>query len=103
MIESDPYQLWHTESAKGATNFPGFGDSRSDSLIDGYRLETDVKKRQAILKDLQQMIHDQVPVVFLCTGKERIAIKKTLTNEVISDQRPGFWLGSLRPAETASK
>lgn len=103
VIESDPYQLWHTESAKGATNFPGFGDSRSDSLIDGYRLETDVKKRQAILKDLQQMIHDQVPVVFLCTGKERIAIKKTLTNEVISDQRPGFWLGSLRPAETASK
>ena len=99
VIESDPYQLWHTASAKGGTNFPGFGDAQSDSLIDAYRLETDVTKRQQMLKTLQQMIYDQVPVVFLCTGKERIAIKKIYTNEVISDQRPGFWLGSLRPAE----
>lgn len=103
VIESDPYQLWHTASAKGGTNFPGFGDAKSDSLIDNYRLETDVSKRQQMLKTLQQMIHDQVPVVFLCTGKERIAIKKAYTNEVVSDQRPGFWLGSLKPAETAEK
>lgn len=102
VIESDPYQLWHTASAKGGTNFPGFGDAKSDSLIDNYRLETDVKKRQTMLKELQQMIREQVPVVFLCTGKERIAIKKKYVNEVISDQRPGFWLGSLKPGETAS-
>jgi peptide/nickel transport system substrate-binding protein len=103
VIESDPYQLWHTESAKGGTNFPGYGDAVSDSLIDSYRLETDVKARQTILKDLQRMINEQVPVVFLCTGKERIAIKKSLTDLVTSDQRPGFWLGSIKPTETATK
>lgn len=101
VIESDPYQLWHTESAKGSTNFPGFGDAKSDSLINAYHLESDVAKRQTMLKELQRMINEQIPVVFLCTGKERIAIKKTLTNVVTSDQRPGFWLGSLKPAETA--
>lgn len=100
VIESDPYQLWHTESALGGTNFPGFGDARTDSLIEAYRLEMDVKKRQQMLKELQQIIHDQMPVVFLCTGKERIAIKKAYTTDVISDQRPGFWLGSLKPVET---
>lgn len=97
VIESDPFQLWHSESAKGGTNFPGFGNAASDSLINAYKLEVDVTKRQAMLKQLQQMIHDQVPVVFLCTGKERIAIKKEFTNVVTSDQRPGFWLGSLKP------
>lgn len=100
VIENDPYQLWHTESAKGGTNFPGFGDAASDSLINAYRSESDVNKRITMLKELQRMIHEQVPVIFLCTGKERIAIKKSLTGAVISDQRPGFWLGSLKPAET---
>lgn len=102
VIESDPYQLWHSESGKGGTNFPDFGDAASDSLISAYRSEMDVEKRKGMLKTLQQMIHDQVPVVFLCTGKERIAIKKNLTGTVISDQRPGFWLGTMMPVETTN-
>lgn len=100
VVESDPYQLWHTESAMGGTNFAGFGNAQTDSLITAYRLENNVKTRQTMLKELQQLIHEQVPVVFLCTGKERIVIKKAYTNEVVSDQRPGFWLGSLKPVTT---
>lgn len=100
VIETDPFQLWHTESANSGTNFPGFGNAVSDSLIDTYKLEMDVNKRKGILKKLQQMINEEVPVVFICTGKERIALHKKYTGLTISDQRPGFWLGTVKSAPT---
>ncbi len=98
VVESDPYQLWHTESALGGTNFTSFGNAASDSLINTYRTENNIERRKAMLKELQQMIYEEMPVIFLCTGKERIAVKKSLEGVIVSDQRPGFWLGSLHPA-----
>jgi peptide/nickel transport system substrate-binding protein len=105
VVESDPYQLWHTESARGGTNFTSFGNAESDSLINAYRLESDVKKRQNMSMVLQGMIYENRPVIFLCTGKERMAVKKNLEGILVSDQRPGFWLGGLHPvaAQTSAK
>lgn len=100
-VESDPYQLWHTESARGGTNFTSFGNALSDSLINANRLESDELARQSISMYLQLLIRQACPVIFLCSGKERIAVKKSLEGIIISDQRPGFWLGSLHPAEEA--
>jgi peptide/nickel transport system substrate-binding protein len=99
VVESDPYQLWHTESARGGTNFTSFGNPESDSLINAYRQEGDVEKRKNMSRVLQRMIFANRPVIFLCTGKERMAVKKNLEGILISDQRPGFWLGGLHPAK----
>ncbi|MBL0910926.1 MAG: hypothetical protein IBJ09_01045 [Bacteroidia bacterium] len=93
-LESDPYQLWHTASAGG--NFTGFGNAYSDSLIMAFRVEMDPLKRIGISKKLQEEIQWFGSVIFLNDMKERIVFSKKFEELTVSEQRPGFWLGSLR-------
>lgn len=93
-LESDPYQLWHTSSAGG--NFTGFGNAHSDSLIMAFRVEMDPLKRIEISKKLQDEIQWFGSVIFLNDMKERIVFSKKFEELTVSEQRPGFWLGSLR-------
>lgn len=95
VTEPDPYQLWHTASYATGSNLSGFGNAASDEVINQIRKESDPKKRHELQKQLQKMVHDAVPVIYILNEKERIAINKKFDNVVVSDQRPGFWLGSL--------
>jgi len=93
-LETDPYQLWHTGSAGG--NFTGFGNAYSDSLIMAFRVEMDPERRIQISKKLQEEIQWFASVIFLNDMKERIVFSKKFDDLTVSEQRPGFWLGSLR-------
>jgi peptide/nickel transport system substrate-binding protein len=96
VVETDPNQLWHSSSYTNGSNFSGFGSKESDDLIDRYRNEPDINKRAEMLKQLQKMVYDYVPVIYLISEKERIAISNKFKNVVVSSQRPGYWLGSLQ-------
>lgn len=81
---SDPKQLWHTSSAvPGGSNNVGWGDAASDKLIEDIGAELNLEKRQEMNKQLQQRVHDEVPVIFLFNPTNRIASSKKFEIENI--------------------
>jgi len=90
-LESDPKQIWHTDSQTGGgSNYAGFGNAKTDQIIDDLRKEMNDQKRYALYHQLHQEIHDDVPYIFLLAQKERIAINKNLNLNLNSDFNLNF-------------
>ncbi len=87
----DLRQIWHTQSdtPKGS-NKVGFGNAKSDALIDSIRVEMNEQKRHELYLKIQEVIYDQQPYIFLFTPKERIAIHNRFEAKT-SAMRPGFF------------
>ena len=76
-VMADPKQMWSTtEATVGGSNICGFGTEATDKLIDNLRAEMNDEKRIAMYKDLQQVIHDEIPCVFMFIPVNRQAIPK---------------------------
>lgn len=95
VVETDPYQIWHSAAHTMGSNFSGFRSTKADELIERYRTTSDRGERIRILKELQAIVHEEVPVVFLVAEKDRIVASGKLHQLTVSDQRPGYWLGSV--------
>lgn len=93
--ESDPKQIWHTESIEGS-NYVSYGSAYSDSLIETLRMTMDFDKRANIYRELQADIYNEAPYVFMMCVNERLAVSKKFSNVYGTGIRPGFWLGSFR-------
>lgn len=93
----DPKQIWHTNSweTKGA-NFVGFGNSKSDSLIDKANITLDKEKRKAIMFQLQEMVYDEQPYVFIYNATKKIAIHKRFDNIDLYTEKPHVIINNLR-------
>ncbi|MBP7679595.1 MAG: hypothetical protein KA103_01015 [Saprospiraceae bacterium] len=87
----DPYQYWHTDNntPDGSNRF-GFGNATTDKLIEDLRSTLDKTKRDALYKQLQGVIYEEQPAIFLVTPKECIAINKRLKNAAPSAMRPNY-------------
>jgi peptide/nickel transport system substrate-binding protein len=80
-LESDPYQIWHSESIKDkGSNFVSFDNKEADALIDAGRAELDEDKRMEIWHKLHRIIHDEQPYTFLQAGMERAFINGRMKN-----------------------
>lgn len=87
---SDPKQQWHTSSAvPGGSNNVGWGNAKTDKMIETLISDLNPENRNKIYMDLQQMIHDDVPVIFLFSPKNRMAVNKNFSIEKIMIS-PGF-------------
>lgn len=96
---SDPYQIWHTESAKeGGSNYVGFGNAESDAIIKQIRASLDENERIELYKKLQKMIYDNQPVIFMFYPKNRMAISKKFTVETHMVD-PGFNLNEFKAVD----
>jgi peptide/nickel transport system substrate-binding protein len=90
-------QIWHTSSwASQGSNFPGFGNSESDALIDSIKYTLDEPKRNAMIKKLQVMIYDEQPYIFMFAQTRRNVIHKRWGNQEMYFERPGVWLSNLK-------
>jgi len=90
-LESDPKQIWHTDSyADRGSNYTGFGNDKTDKIIENMRAEMDADKRYKYYHQLQEAIHEDVPYIFLLAQKERIAIHKKYNNAYASGIKPGY-------------
>jgi ABC-type transport system substrate-binding protein len=62
----DAYPYWHSSQAKqGGYNLSQFKNFVADSLLEKARLQKDLVQRQKTLEDLQKIISEEVPAIFL--------------------------------------
>ena len=54
-------------------------------------MELDEEKRAMMYKRFQEILHEEVPMIFLWAPTERIAISKKFDNAYPSAVRPGYW------------
>ncbi|MCB0516881.1 MAG: ABC transporter substrate-binding protein [Chitinophagales bacterium] len=92
----DPIQLFSTAAYNGGSNYVGFGDAETDKLIDQIRTELDPEKRKALYYRYQEIMHDEVPYIFLFTSNRRNAIHKRFTNLHEGARDPGYWGGGFQ-------
>lgn len=96
---ADPRQTWHTENTvPGGDNNSGWGNAVSDKLIEDIGRELDVDKRRQMYMDLQQMIHDDLPVIFMFAPKNRLALSRRYDVE-FNLASPGFLLNEFKIAQ----
>lgn len=63
--ESDPFQLWHSDSIKNrGDNYIQFSSPEADRLIEAGRRELDDEKRMAIWHQLHTLLHEEQPYTF---------------------------------------
>ncbi len=91
ILESDYSQLWHTKFIGDGSNYCGFGDAKSDAILDALTNEISEEKRAILYKELQQIIDEEVPYIFLVSVKHRIAINKRIVNPNFSMLGNGYW------------
>ena len=73
----DPYQSWHTDNdvPSGGNRF-GFGNEVSDKVIEKIRSQVSKEERLKLYKELQQMVYDEQPCIFLLAPRARMAVNK---------------------------
>ncbi len=90
-IPSDPYQLWHSSQAENeGSNYVGFRNKRADEIMEANRVEFDVNKRIALMREFQNIVHDEAPYTFLWTPQLLALYNKRLANVKFMATRPGF-------------
>lgn len=99
-VQSDAEQLyitWHSDAtATGGNNFMNFRNAQVDSLIQLARTQHQSTDQTKTFKEIQKLIYEQQPVVFLVAPLERIAARKHLNVET-SIVRPGYYENLIRP------
>jgi peptide/nickel transport system substrate-binding protein len=99
-LESDPKQIWHTESYNDGSNYVGFGNAESDALIEKIRRELNAEKRTEYFKELQALIRAEMPYIFLLSQNERVAVHKKYDNAEASGIRPSVFMNGFKPVAT---
>lgn len=88
----DPAGKWHT---KGSLNHASFGTAESDALIIKLRKTIDVTKQDELIKELQTIIYENQPGIFICVDKDRIIANKKFGQIAVTGLSPGFFVNEL--------
>jgi peptide/nickel transport system substrate-binding protein len=90
-LAPDLEQNWSTEQwVQKGSNITGFGNAETDAVLAQIRVEKDPAKRKALYHQIQQMIYDEQPAIFIRMPTERIAIHKRFRNAEPTKLKPGY-------------
>lgn len=87
----DLKQLFHSESIVGGSNYCSFNNNKIDGLIDKSRVEPNEKKRNEMMKEIQQIIVSELPYIFMSVPKNRLIIHKKYKNTKVGKIHPGYY------------
>ena len=74
-------QIWHTSSEKDkGSNIVGFSNAKVDELIDLSNKEFDLKKRAETMKEINRILYDEQPYLFLSEPRSVLAGFNTKVN-----------------------
>jgi ABC-type transport system substrate-binding protein len=91
--------IWHTESdTPRGFNKAGFGNAKTDALIEAINIVLDEEKRTEMYDEIQQIIYEEQPYVFLFVPTERIIIHKRFDAKT-TNLRPGYFENTFRMRE----
>ena len=97
---TNPYQLWSTDSwAQKGYNFTGFGNAETDSIVRLCDLQSDMASYIKLINQVQKMIYDEQPYIFLYQLQKKVIISKKYDNANMYTEKPGVILGNLKPKE----
>ena len=80
VINSDPYQIWHSSQVDKGSNYGRFVNEEADKIIEAGRLEFDREKRIRMYHRLQEIIYDEQPYTLLFNHQALAAIDKRFRN-----------------------
>lgn len=87
----DLKNVWHSSSnTEGGGNRVGFGNSKTDKIIDEIRVTLDPVKRHALYLEIQQEIVKEHPYSFLVIPDQLVMIRKGFAYPELGPVRPGF-------------
>lgn len=79
---SDPDEfamnLFHSSTADKGYNFVGYQNKTYDSIAEAQRIKTDLKSRQALIREAQKIIARDVPYIFLVFPESQYAYNNTV-------------------------
>jgi len=83
--------ILHTQSTgPEGINYTAFGTSESDRLIENLYTSNSETEKVAMLKRLQEILHEESNLIFLFFQQDRAAISKRFGNLKISGIKPGY-------------
>jgi ABC-type transport system substrate-binding protein len=92
--DSDPTQLWHSDSARAAkgSNFVSYINPHLDEVIEGLKTTFDLERRKELWHDFQRtIVHDQ-PYCFFYIRTRAWFINNRLGNHYLAKLNPQEWL-----------
>lgn len=72
------WNLWHSTEYEGGRNYGGYNNPRVDELFAQGRREFDPDKRNAIYAEIQKLVYEDQPYLFLWNGSTTWAFHKRL-------------------------
>jgi len=87
----DLKHIWHTSSdTEEGGNRVGFGNPKTDKIIDDIRQTLDAEQRKKLYHEIQQKIVDEHPYVFLVVPHELIMVRKGFAYPKLGPVSPGY-------------
>lgn len=87
----DLKNVWHTSSdVDGGGNRVGFGNARTDRMIDDILVTLDEEARKQLYLELQEEIVEEHPYVFLVVPNQLVMIRKGFQYPPLGPVSPGF-------------
>ncbi len=90
-LPTDLKQVWATENwANNGSNYFGFGNATTDSLIEQIRVTLKAEDRKPLYWKFQEIFNEELPVLMIMAPQEKILIHKRFKNAVGTELRPGY-------------
>ena len=83
----DFFDIWHTT---GPRNRFGFGNAETDKIIEEIRTTTDDARRNQLYQEIQEIMYEEMPIIFLYRTQDCVAIHKRFDNAKTSITSPVY-------------
>lgn len=98
LILDDPYDKWHSDNDDPAkANDISYNSEKADELIDKIRSARDSDSRNGYYKELQKLMYEDQPVIFLYNPIEKLILSKKWEGKSTM-KRPGYLANTFKPA-----
>ncbi|HAQ37412.1 MAG TPA: hypothetical protein DCQ58_02795 [Saprospirales bacterium] len=96
LYPEDFYQSWHSSNDfPGGSNRFGFNHPKADQLLERLRETPEPEKTKQLMKEFQQIIYDEQPLIFLYVPTNNIVYNQRLQVKT-SIKAPGFFVNTIR-------
>jgi len=83
----DFFDIWHTT---GPRNYFGFGTAQTDAIIEEIRSTTDDDRRNQLYQEIQEIMYEEMPIIFWYGTQDCVAINKRFDNAKTSIASPVY-------------